>query len=171
MYGIWAAVILAVAHLVSSFAVVAAYALANRFMDLDGLSWMHLVAGGLLVAMGLRQWFVGHTHHHGGGHSHGDGGKDEPRDLLALAGFAFALGFVHEEEFAIIALAVGKTNPWGLMAAYAGAVALSLVLLTMAAIAAMNHFESHVHRLEHALPKISAALLVAMGLAYMLKLV
>jgi ABC-type nickel/cobalt efflux system permease component RcnA len=190
-YGLWAAVILAVAHLVSSFAVVAVYALANHLFSIHSLGWMSYVAGALLIGMGIRQWVVGHGHTHGPGHSHershdrehthdtddagshAHGHAAPPRDatLLGLVGFAFALGFVHEEEFAIIALAVGKTSPWGLMAAYAGAVALSLILLTAGAIATLNRLEARTHRLEHVLPRVSAVVLVAMGLAYILKLV
>ncbi len=65
-YGFWAAVILAVAHLTSSFAVVAAYAFANHFLDLQAFQWMHFVAGGLLLIMAGHQWrSAGHHHHHG----------------------------------------------------------------------------------------------------------
>lgn len=186
-YGIWAALILGIAHLTSSFAVVAVYALANHLWDLDSLGWMNYVAGGLLLLMAAHQWrHGGHHHHHGHshepghghGHEHGDGHGDghgaEPEGrsfggLMSLAGFAFALGFVHEEEFAIIALAVGKANAWLVMAAYALAVAASLVILTAIAIATLNRFEDRLHRFEHLLPRISAVVLGGMGLAYVFR--
>jgi zinc transporter ZupT len=196
-YGIWAAVILGVAHLASSFAVVAVYAAANHLWRLDSLEWMNYVAGGLLILMAVHQWRGGghrhghdHHHHHGesGDHGHdasgehtdqdsgerrsdGPGGAREAGSLLGLIGFAFALGFVHEEEFAIIALAVGKANAWLVMAVYAVAVLVSLVLLTVLAIATFNRFEQRLHRYEHHLPRVSAVILGVMGLAYVFRLV
>lgn len=173
-YGIWAAVILGVAHLTSSFAVVAVYALANHVWNIDSFGWMNYVAGALLLFMGIRQWRGGghHHHHHHAGHPHdhhhhhGEEDGKSVGSLFSLAGFAFALGFVHEEEFAIIALAAGKANPWLVMGVYAVAVALSLVILTCLAIATLNRFEKKLHRYEHRLPKISAAILGLMGVAY-----
>jgi ABC-type nickel/cobalt efflux system permease component RcnA len=167
-YGIWAAVILGVAHLTSSFVVVAVYAAANHIWELDSLTWMNYVAGGLLLLMAIRQWRSGgHGHHH---HPH-EGSEDRAAgDLLGLVGFAFALGFVHEEEFAIIALAVGKANAWFVMGAYALAVAVSLVILTVLAIATLHRFQSKLHRYEHRLPRVSAVILGVMGLAYIFRL-
>lgn len=191
-YGIGAALILAAAHLVSSFAVVAVFALANRALEFESLDWIHWVAGGLLLLMAVFQWRGGHSHHRGHAHSHGHGHEDHahghgavPRDrsegdrdsrvksgtLLGLIGFAFALGFVHEEEFAIIALAVGKTSPWLLMATYAGAVSLSLVLLTTLAIATLNRFDAQLRRYHHHLPRVTAVVLAAMGVAYLTRMI
>lgn len=178
-YGIWAALILAVAHLTSSFAVVGAYALANHFLNFHQAHWMNFVAGGLLILMGAHQWRSGghhHDHHH---HDHGDeDGGAVPRSdrlasgtLLGLAGFAFALGFAHEEEFAIIALAAGRASPWLVMAVYASAVSLSLVLLTCLAIATLNRFEQRLGRYQHYLPRVSAVILAVMGLAYIFRLI
>lgn len=180
-YGVWAAVILGVAHLTSSFAVVAVYALANHVWSLDSFEWMGYVAGGLLLLMALRQWrgehhhhYHGHDHHHDHDHDHDHDERGAGRSiggLLGLAGFAFALGFVHEEEFAIIALAAGKASPWLVMGVYAVAVAMSLVLLTCLAIATLNRFEKKLHRYEHHLPRVSAVILGIMGLAYILGLI
>ena len=179
-YGLWAAVILAVAHLTSSFAVVAAYALADHFFELQAFQWMHLVAGGLLLIMALHQWRgAGHHHHHGneshGHHKHEHNKTSRERlptgTLLGLVGSAFALGFVHEEEFAIIALAAGKANPWLVMAVYAAAVSLSLILLTSLAIATFNRFEKQLRRYQYYLPRVSAGILAVMGLAYIFKLI
>jgi zinc transporter ZupT len=169
-YGIWAAVILGVAHLTSSFVVVALYAAANRVWELDSLAWVNYVAGALLLLMAIRQWRSGGHHHH---HHHPSAEKVQGRSygsLLSLVGFAFALGFVHEEEFAIIALAAGKANAWLVMGVYALAVAVSLVLLTVLAIATLNRFESKLHRFEHQLPRVSAVILGCMGLAYVFRL-
>jgi cytochrome c biogenesis protein CcdA len=190
-------------------AVVAVYALADRFFDLHALQWMNYVAGGLLLLMAVHQWRGAGRHHHHHGHHHGEdherdgdhdhgrahdhsgghggdhrddrhSGRDhghshggapaEPRaagSLLGLVGFAFALGFVHEEEFAIIALAAGKANPWLVMGVYAAAVGLSLVLLTMVAIATLNRFDKQLARHQEHLPRISAVILALMGVAYL----
>jgi nickel/cobalt exporter len=171
-YGIWAATILAVAHLTSSFAVVAAYALANHFFKFHDFQWMNFVAGGLLLLMGGHQWrSAGHHHEHGDADPKTSRERLAAGTLLGLAGFAFALGFVHEEEFAIIALAAGRASPWLVMAVYAGAVSLSLILLTSLAIATLNRFENRLGRYDHHLPRVSAVILAAMGLAYIFRLV
>lgn len=194
-YGIWAAAILASAHLVSSFAVVALYSVANRFLEFEGLQWMDKVAGALLLLMAVLQWRAGHGHgehpHHHHGHGHGGHGHDTTSTgtpdgeavparpgtrematggLLGLAGFAFILGFVHEEEFAIIALSAGRASAWAVMAVYASAVALSLVALASLAIATLNRFETRFLRHQRKLPRISAAILAVMGIAYILGL-
>ncbi len=170
-YGIWAAVILAAAHLTSSFAVVAVYALADHFFELQEFRWMHLVAGGLLLIMAAHQWRGAGEHRH----DHGDPKTSKKQlaagSLLGLVGFAFALGFVHEEEFAIIALTAGKANLWLVMGIYASAVALSLILLTIAAIATFNRFEKQMSRYQSRLPRISAIFLGVMGLAYVFRLI
>lgn len=175
-YGIWAAVILAVAHLTSSFAVVAVYALANHFLQFHETQWVNIVAGGLLLLMAAHQWrSAGHHHHHHSGDEHHDPATTRERlasgTLLGLVGFAFALGFVHEEEFAIIALAAGKANPWLVMGVYASAVSLSLILLTSLAIATLNRFEKQLGHYHHHLPKVSAVILALMGLAYIFRLI
>jgi ABC-type nickel/cobalt efflux system permease component RcnA len=173
-YGIGAAVILAVAHLTSSFAVVAAYALADHFFELQAFRWIHLVAGGLLLIMAAYQWRGAGHHHHHHHDEHPHHHRDSPERLAAgslwgLAGFAFALGFVHEEEFAIIALAAGKANPWLVMGIYASAVGVSLILLTTAAVATFNRFEQQLERYQNYLPRFSAVVLGAMGLAYVFR--
>ena len=177
LYGIGAAIILAGAHLTSSFAVVAVYALADHFFDVQRFPWIHLVAGGLLLIMAGLQWRGAGQHHHD--HQRGEHARHDDHDsnerpaagsLIGLAGFAFALGFVHEEEFAIIALAAGKANPWLVMGVYACAVGLSLILLTVAAVATLNRFEKQLSRCHDYLPRVSAVVLGVMGLAYVFRL-
>ena len=176
VYGILAALILAVAHLASSFAVVAVYALADELLAISHFRWMHVITGGLLLLMALHQWRSdGHIHvvahqHDAHPHVHEHNGA-KGRGLLGLVGFAFALGFVHEEEFAIIALAAGKANPWIVMGVYAAAVAASLVLLTILSIALLHRFETALRRHHHKLPCISAVILAVMGLAYLFRLI
>ena len=171
-YGIWAAIVLAVAHLTSSFAVVAVYTLADHFFELQSFQWMHFVAGGLLLIMAGYRWrSAGHHHHHGNEHDKTSRERLAAGTLFGLVGFAFALGFVHEEEFAIIALAAGKANPWLVMGVYAAAVSLSLILLTSLAIATFNRFEKQLSHYQHHLPRVSAGILAVMGLAYIFRLI
>lgn len=54
--------------------------------------------------------------------------------MAAIAGFALVLGFVHEEEFLILALAFGGVNPALLMLAYATSVSVSLIGITVVAV-------------------------------------
>lgn len=133
----------------------------------------------------------GHTHSHGlsaaderggahdrHGHAHGaDGGHHArtfgtgptaDRGLLGIAGFAFALGFVHEEEFQIIALCVGSGQCLTLMVIYALAVLVGIVGLTMALVAGYYRFEERVERVAPYLPHISGVVLIVMGLGFVL---
>lgn len=184
--GLRAAVILAAAHLLSSVAVVALYATANRFLDIEGLPWLSSLAGALLLLLAVHQWRAGgrsprhehpHTHEHdreapahAAGQGRSSGWAMPRRGLLGLAGFAFVLGFVHEEEFAIIALSAGKASVWAVMGIYAIAVAASLVALTCLAIGTLNRFEHRLRGHQGKLPRISAGILAGMGLAYLLGL-
>jgi ABC-type nickel/cobalt efflux system permease component RcnA len=190
-YGLCAALIIASAHLVSSFAVVALYALLDHAIGIANFRWLNIISGGLLLLMAIHQWrSVGSSHHHGhnddradhhhrvGVHqTHGQKAHEPVRkktpdsSLLGLVGFAFALGFAHEEEFAIIALSAGRASAWLVMTVYALAVAASLVMLTALAIAAMNRFEGRFSRHQKLLPRVSAIILGVMGVAYLFRLI
>jgi nickel/cobalt exporter len=100
-----------------------------------------------------------------GGHTHSHDGLDEAanRGLLGIAGFAFVLGFAHEEEFQIIALCAGSDHCLELMSAYALTVVLGIVGLTMLLIAGYHHYEDEVERYTPYLPAFSAAVLILMG--------
>jgi nickel/cobalt exporter len=103
-----------------------------------------------------------------GGHSHAHG-MDEgtaDRGLLGIAWFAFVLGFAHEEEFEIIALCAGSTHCLELMLAYALAVIVGIVGLTMLLIAGYQRYEERVERYTPYLPAFSAAVLIIMGLGF-----
>jgi len=67
---------------------------------------------------------VRHTHRH----------KHSRRTILSLSGiatFAFLLGFAHEEEFALLTLAVGGIDPLMLMLLYAASVTFALIGVTL----------------------------------------
>ncbi len=169
--GILAATVIGIGHLISSIAVVLLFFAAKEYFDLDELGWIDWLAGGLLLA--LASWQLraglrggGHHHHHGHGHDHHD--PSSTSGLWALAVFAFTLGFAHEEEFQIIALCAGSEHCLSLMLTYAFAVIAGLIALTLLLIAGMERFS---HRIEHAqrtLTFVSAAILAAMGVGFLL---
>jgi len=103
-----------------------------------------------------------------GGHDHDRGEEPTDRGLWGIAWFAFVLGFAHEEEFEIIALCAGSSYCLELMAAYAVTVVLGIVGLTLALIAGYERSEERVEALTPYLPAFSAAVLVAMGVGFVL---
>ena len=104
----------------------------------------------------------------GGGHSH----DDEPladaadRGLWSIAGTAFVLGFAHEEEFEIIGLCAGSSLCLELMTAYALAVVVGIVALTLSLVAGYERYENRVQEWAEHFPTISAVVLVTMGLGF-----
>ncbi len=152
-----------------------------------------VLAGVLLIGLGIWEYTGQHSHdhgqtheplaehdtheehshdgHHHGDHSHGDDPHsehvDEKRGLWGIAGFAFLLGFIHEEEFEIIGLCAGSLLCLELMLAYAVTVLLSIVGMTMLLVAGFTHFEEQVQGIQPFLPHISATILVLMGLGFL----
>jgi nickel/cobalt exporter len=179
-HGILAGLIIGGAHLISSFAVVAGFVLLDRWLDISGLPYTMQAAGLVLIGMGIYQWFRGahgHAHiHMGPNHHHADHSvRDSERmhngGIWALAVFAFALGFAHEEEFAIIALCAGSLSCWMVMGVYALAVAGSILTLTLLSIATLNRFEDRIGKWIPYLPRMSALILALMGTAYVFELI
>jgi len=165
--GTLAGLIIGGAHLFSSFAVVALFQVLDRWIDLTETGWIGPVAGLALIVMGIVQWRRGG--HGTGGHSHIDDPTAEKvgeKGLWGIAIFAFALGFAHEEEFAIVALCAGRANCWGVMAVYAFAVASAVLALTLVSVAAFDRFRERLDPWVHRLPRVSAVILIAMGVAY-----
>ncbi|MFC7228139.1 hypothetical protein N0B31_12070 [Salinirubellus salinus] len=104
---------------------------------------------------------------HGDGHAHALS-ADDPRGLWGLASSAFVLGFAHEEEFEILGFCTGATDRClPLMLAYAGAVVLALVGLTLLLVAGFERYEDRVGRWAEHFPTVSAAVLVLMGLGFL----
>ena len=103
-----------------------------------------------------------------GGHSHDSDDPTEAaeRGLWGIAWFAFLLGFAHEEEFEIIAMCSGSSYCLELMTAYALAVIVGIVGLTMLLVAGYQHFEERVERYTPYLPLVSATVLVVMGFGF-----
>ncbi|HYO48068.1 MAG TPA: hypothetical protein VEY33_15440 [Gemmatimonadota bacterium] len=167
--GTLAGLIIGGAHLVSSFAVVALFEVVDRWIDLTETGWVGTVAGLALILMGIVQWRRGGHAHGPDGHSHALEPAEEKvgeKGLWGIAVFAFALGFAHEEEFAIVALCAGRASCWGVMAVYAIAVAGVILALTLVSVAAFDRFRERLEPWSERLPRISAVILIAMGVAY-----
>jgi hypothetical protein len=151
--GFVSGLIIAVFHFVSSLAVVLVFLVARTTFDFSAPWIRYLVAAALLV-LAYRMW-----------QEHGHGEKPmEAQSLWGIAVFAFGLGFAHEEEFALLALAVGGINPWLLMSAYATAVTVSLVTVTLIAVKAFTVARRFLTRYDPYLPKLTAGALVILAL-------
>ncbi len=92
-------------------------------------------------------------------------GEATDRGLLEIAGFAFVLGFAHEEEFEIIALCAGSNYCLELMGD-AITVIFGIVGLTLLLIAGYTHYEERAERYAEYLPTFSAAVLIIMGVGF-----
>lgn len=180
-------------HLVSSVAVVFAYVLLRAFFDFT-LPYVNYIAAGALAILGIRFLMEkneggernhGHFHEdfgrgvHAHEHYHSEIGKHSHphehtrRVILSLSGiaaFAFVLGFAHEEEFALLAFAVGGINPLTLMLVYASAVTVGLIGITILAVLSFRRIESRLSKYEHWLPKVSGIVLLLMAFSFVIGL-
>jgi len=204
VYGLAASLLIGIGHLVSSIAMVGVFFYAKAYFDLTQVDApmtlggvqiggpVSVVAGVVLIALGIREYRYGHGHGHahahdhdhdhdagvltrlrdalplGGSHDHGHASFDGETDrgLLGIAWFAFVLGFAHEEEFEIIALCAGSTHCLELMTTYALTVIVGIVGLTLLLIAGYQQSEERVERYTPYLPLVSATVLVVMGLGF-----
>ena len=175
IYGALAAIILGLGHLVSSFFVVGVFLAFDSVFDFSSDVFRY-VAGSIMVLIGMRFWFQdGHSHRHDGHthehpHEHGTARSHAPAKPVAglrtLAVSALVLGFAHEEEFALLGLAVGGLNPVTLMTVYSLAVLAALVVVTLVGLAAYIAIQD---RIQAALPymtKFSAVVLILLGIAF-----
>ena len=199
IYGFAASLIIGVGHLISSIAMVVAFFYAKDYFNLAQANEpltvfgtvqiggpVSIVAGTLLIGLGVREYTRGHSHdhanedhdHHGivarlrdrlplvSDHSHGDLDDAADRGLLGIAWFAFALGFAHEEEFEIIAICSGSAHCLELMTAYALTVIAGIVSLTLVLIGGYEYFEEQVEQYTPYLPAFSMVVLVGMGVGF-----
>ena len=182
--------VMAGAHFTSSIAAVGAYLVLSLFIPLS-IPVLKYVAAVFLIILAVRFWRASsgnaqhghvhdameklehtHEHLHTGNQVHNHEHSHDARimTLAGLAGFAFALGFAHEEEFALLALAVGGVDPVLLMVSYAVAVTASLVGVTLLSVRAYRRFESRMSAVEKFAPKITAAILLVLAAAFLLGL-
>jgi len=174
-------------HFISSIAVVLVYFVASSFVDLTSpiLKYIAFVA---LIVLAVKLFLEKvddqlenqhghfhdnaknleheHEHEHPGMSSHVHLHFHPKRLVLSLrkiASYAFFLGFAHEEEFALLALAVGGVSPLLLMTAYGVSVAASLVAITVLGIRMYERVRGRVYRYEKYIPKISGAILLLLA--------
>jgi ABC-type nickel/cobalt efflux system permease component RcnA len=178
------------AHFLSSIIVVFAYMSITMFVELPQLYLNYAAA----IALGILAYIFwkekgedlietqhGHLHSHAEQqehkHAHWHKGigyhahlhlhqKRLLPTLSALAAFALILGFAHEEEFVILALAAGGAEPLLLMASYAASVSASLIGITILAINVYTYIERKVIVYTKYLPQISALILAAMAIGF-----
>ena len=183
--------ILAGAHFLSSIVVVAAFIFVTMFIQIPQTYLNYAVAAALGVLAylfwkekteDLIETQHGHLHHdfteeleHEHPHWHSGKGnhihlhlhqKRSLPTLTAIAAFALVLGFAHEEEFVILTLAVGGIDPLFLMIAYATAVAVGLIGVTILAVKVYSYIQHKVIQYTKYLPKISALILAAMAVGF-----
>jgi putative Mn2+ efflux pump MntP len=183
---------LAAAHFISSIAVVVIYVVVSSFYDFSS-PILTYIAAIVLVILGIRMLTEkvvselegqhGHFHDntsdltHLHEHVHDDLGNHthehtHPKrlnmSLWKLASCAFVLGFAHEEEFALLALAVGGVNPVLLMVAYGLAVAAAIIAVTVLGIKMYERVKERISKYERYIPKISGAILIIMAAAMLL---
>ncbi len=191
-YALVSSGILAVAHFVSSIAVVAIYVVVSVFYDISS-PILSYIAAVVLVILGIKMLTEkvhsdldeqhGHFHDntcnltHVHEHEHTPDGihvheHDHPKrlnmSLWKLASCAFVLGFAHEEEFALLALAVGGVSPILLMSSYGLAVAAGLIGVTVLGVKMYERVKDRIARYEKYIPKISGAILIIMAVALVL---
>ena len=179
--------IIGIGHLVSSIAVVVAYVLLQNWLNFQA-PWMKYVAAALLLVLAFRlfrekvddlerqhghrhpdspEMEHNHEHEHPGQRQHTHEHKHRAAavlGLLGLASFAFILGFAHEEEIALLALAAGGLNAWILMLAYGVSVLLGLITATIIGVKLYEQFQPRLARYEKHIPKIGGVLLAAMAI-------
>jgi nickel/cobalt transporter (NicO) family protein len=103
--------------------------------------------------------FHSHTHSHQ---------RRESPDLKKIASFAFLLGFAHEEEFVILAIAATQaTDPITLIIAYASSVAVALIGITVISMKVYRRFFQYkmIYYSKY-LPKITALVLAGMAIGF-----
>ena len=183
--------ILAGAHFLSSIVVVAAFIFVTMFIQIPQ-TYLNYAVAAALGALAYLFWKEktedlietqhGHLHHdfteeleHEHPHWHSGKGnhihlhlhqKRSLPTLTAIAAFALVLGFAHEEEFVILTLAVGGINPLLLMVAYATAVAVGLIGVTVLTVKVYSYIQHKVIQYTKYLPKISALILAAMAVGF-----
>lgn len=199
LHGLISGFVLGFGHLVSSIFVVVAYFWALNYFDVSGLPYMDQFAGAILIILGVREYVRGgHSHDHGDhdhGEANGDGllakikmfvpfvGSDDAhehthsleeradeRGLWGITAFAFILGFAHNEEIEIIAICTGSIHCLELMFAYAMAVLIMCITMTLLLIAGFEHFEDSVEEYRDYLPVVTASVLILMGFGFVVGL-
>ena len=186
--GTVAALVLGVGHLVSSVVLVLAYFWFSTFAAFAEGPYIEPLAGLLLVLLGLYEYWShshGHEHDHetahatdggflmglrdrAGGHDHHRDGTAAQEGIRSLGMTALVLGFAHEEPIQILAICAGTDNCLTLMLVYSLAVIVAILVPTLLLIAGYKRHRERVERYTPYLPTVTAVILVAVGLAFIL---
>ena len=185
--------IIAGAHFISSLAVVAAYIILVNNLDIQ-IPEVYMRYGAA-IALGILAYIFWkekdedlvetqhghlhdgkdnstlehcHTHWHNGlghhSHTHSHQERSTP-SLKSIIGFAFVLGFIHEEEFVILAVAASQSvDPIILIVAYAFSVSAALIGITVISLKFYQRFQYRMIHYSKYLPKIAALFLVFMSI-------
>ena len=179
-------------HFISSIAVVLVYFLASSFVNFTS-PILKYVAFAALIVLAVKLFLEkvddqlenqhGHFHdnaqnlEHEHEHEHPDvfvhthihfHPKRVILSLRKIASCAFFLGFAHEEEFALLALAVGGISPLLLMSAYGLSVTASLVAITVLGIKMYERVKVRINRYEKYIPKVSGLILLLLAVSMIL---
>ena len=191
--GIISSSIIAGAHFLSSLAVVTAYIIVVNNLDVQipevYMRYGAAIALGILAYVFWREkdedlvetqhghlhngkdnspleHYHTHWHDESGYHLHTHYHQERPTpSLRSIVSFAFVLGFVHEEEFVILALAASQSiDPIILILVYAVSVAAALVGVTVISLKFYQRFQYRMIQYSKYLPKISAMFLIFMSI-------
>jgi ABC-type nickel/cobalt efflux system permease component RcnA len=175
-------------HFISSIAVVLVYFVASSFVNFTN-PLLKYIAFAVLVVLAVKLLLEkaddqhGHFHdnaadmEHEHEHEHPETGlhthmhchtRRAVLSLRKIASCAFVLGFAHEEEFALLALAVGGISPLLLMSAYGLSVTVSLIAITVLGIKMYERVKVKVFRYEQYIPKVSALILLLLAISIIL---
>ncbi|MFQ5895823.1 MAG: hypothetical protein ACE5JJ_08435 [Nitrospinota bacterium] len=160
--GLRAAAVLSFFHFLSSVAVAGAFLLLSWKLELHTLEAARYLAALVLFIMAYRAFREG-------GGARGGRGARPIGSLKEMALFAYFLGFIHEEEVAILALCLANVNCLLLMAAYALVVSGALIGVTLLAIAGYSRLEAPLERWRPYLPKATGSLLALLGVLYIMR--
>jgi putative Mn2+ efflux pump MntP len=163
-YGALASLVIALAHFVSSIVVLLVYYIAAAFIDFSSPYFRYLVAAVLLI-LAARMFMEKVGNGEDGRIANARSGQMSLRDIAI---FALVLGFAHEEEFMLLALAVGGVSPLYLMLSYAGAVTVSMVGTTLLAIRAYSLVEKRIRKYEGYIPKVTGLVFVILAVLFLL---
>jgi ABC-type nickel/cobalt efflux system permease component RcnA len=179
-------------HFVSSIAVVLVYFLASSLINFTS-PILKYVAFAALIVLAIKLFLekvddqlenqhghfhdnaqeIEHQHEHEhpgtGYHTHAHfHSKRLALSLRKIASYAFFLGFAHEEEFALLALAVGGVSPLLLMSTYGLSVTASLVAITVLGIKMYERVKVKINRYEKYIPKVSGVILLLLAVSLIL---
>jgi len=188
--GIQSSSILAGGHFLSAFVLVVGYVVATTFVKIPHFYFQY----GAAIALGILAYIFWkqkeddftetqhghlhdnmefleheHTHWHNGIGYHSHVHIHQQRKILglrALAIFAIVLGFAHEEQFVILALAAGGHNPFVIMIAYVLAVSAAMIGVTILGIKIFTQLQHRILHYVKYLPKISAIILAGMAIGF-----